>query len=48
MEVKTFFKKYLRKNTRLLELRTLAGQRILLLVTDTWFKRTINGFKGPF
>jgi hypothetical protein len=48
MEVKTFFKKYLKKNTRLLELRTLGGQRILLLVTDTWFKRTINGFKGPF
>ena len=48
MEVRTFFKKYLNKSSRLLELRTLEGRRILLLVTDSWFKRTINGFKGPY
>jgi hypothetical protein len=48
MEVQTFFKKYLRKQSRLLELRTNTGQRILLLVTDTLFTRKIHGFKGPY
>jgi hypothetical protein len=48
MEVKTFFKKYLKKQSRLLELKTEGGQRILLLVTDTLFTRTIHGFKGPY
>jgi hypothetical protein len=48
MEVKTFFKKYLKKQSRLLELKTNAGQRILLLVTDTLFTRSIHGFKGPY
>jgi hypothetical protein len=48
MEVKTFFKKYLKKQSRLLELKTSTGQRILLLVTDTLFTRTIHGFKGPY
>jgi hypothetical protein len=48
MEVKTFFKKYLKKQSRLLELKTNTGQRILLLVTDTLFTRTIHGFKGPY
>jgi hypothetical protein len=48
MEVKTFFKKYLKKQSRLLELKTNTGQRILLLVTDTLFTRSIHGFKGPY
>ena len=48
MEVETFFKKYLKKQSRLLELKTNAGQRILLLVTDTLFTRSIHGFKGPY
>ena len=48
MEVETFFKKYLKKQSRLLELKTSTGQRILLLVTDTLFTRTIHGFKGPY
>ena len=48
MEVQTFFKKYLEKRSRLLELKTNTGQRILLLVTDTLFTRTIHGFKGPY
>lgn len=48
MEVETFFKKYLEKRSRLLELKTNTGQRILLLVTDTLFTRTIHGFKGPY
>ncbi len=48
MEVETFFKKYLKKQSRLLELKTNSGQRILLLVTDTLFTRTIHGFKGPY
>ncbi|UCF98076.1 MAG: hypothetical protein JSV89_00725 [Spirochaetaceae bacterium] len=48
MEVQTFFKKYLKKQSRLLELKTNTGQTILLLVTDTLFTRTIHGFKGPY
>jgi hypothetical protein len=48
MEVETFFKKYLEKQSRLLELKTNTGQRILLLVTDTLFTRKIHGFKGPY
>ena len=48
MEVETFFKKYLEKQSRLLELQTNTGQRILLLVTDTLFTRAIHGFKGPY
>jgi hypothetical protein len=48
MEVETFFKKYLKKQSRLLELKTETGQRILLLVTDTLFTRSIHGFKGPY
>ena len=48
MEVKAFFNRYLERNTRLLELKTGDGRRILLLVTHGWFSRTIHGFKGPF
>ena len=48
MEVRTFFNKYLKKKSRLLELKTNTSQRILLLVTDTLFTRTIHGFKGPY
>ena len=48
MEVRTFFKKYLKKGTRLLELRTSDGRRVLLLVRSTAFSRQISGFKGPF
>ena len=48
MEVQTFFKKYLKKQSRLLELKTSTGQKILLLVTDTLFTRAIHGFKGPY
>lgn len=48
MEVRTFFTKYLKKQSRLLELKTNTGQRILLLVTDTLFTRAIHGFKGPY
>jgi hypothetical protein len=48
MEVKAFFRKYLKRNARLLELRTAEGRRILLLVSRSWFSRMIHGFKGPF
>ncbi len=48
MEVRTFFKKYLKKGTRLLELKTLDGRRVLLLVRYTAFSRRISGFKGPY
>ncbi len=48
MEVRTFFKKYLKRGTRLLELRTSDEHRVLLLVRSTAFSRQISGFKGPF
>lgn len=48
MEVRAFFNRYLKRNSRLLELRTGGGERILLLVTHSWFSRRIHGFKGPF
>jgi len=48
MEVRTFFKKYLKQGTRLLELKTADGRRVLLLVRSTAFSRRICGFKGPF
>jgi hypothetical protein len=47
MEVRTFFKKYVKKGTRLLELRTSDGRTVLLLVRNTPFSRRIYGFKGP-
>lgn len=48
MEVKTFFTRYLPKGARVLELTTGSGRRIILLVRDTLFSRTLYGFKGPF
>jgi hypothetical protein len=49
MEVKSFFAQYVRKDARILELRTsTSGDRILLIFRDSWFSKTINGFKGPF
>jgi hypothetical protein len=48
MEVRTFFKKYVKRGTRLLDLKTSDGRRVLLLVHSTAFSRRISGFKGPF
>jgi hypothetical protein len=49
MEVKSFFAQYVKKDARILELRTSAsGDRILLIFRDSWFSKTIYGFKGPF
>lgn len=48
MEARTFFKKYVKRGSRLLELRTGDGRRVLLLVRFTAFSRQISGFKGPF
>jgi hypothetical protein len=48
MEAKTFFSKYVKKGARVLELSTSSGRRIILLVRDTLFSRTLYGFKGPF
>jgi hypothetical protein len=48
LEARAFFKKYVRKGTRLLELRAGDGRRVLLLVRYTAFSRKISGFKGPF
>jgi hypothetical protein len=49
MEVRAFFKNYVQKGTRMLELKTAAGKSILLIVKDTPFsKKIIQGFKGPY
>ncbi len=49
MEVKTFFSQYVKKDARVLELRTsTSGDRILLIFRDSWGSKTIYGFKGPF
>jgi len=49
MEVRAFFKNYVKKDTRLLELKTSGGTTVLLLIKDSLFsKKIIQGFKGPF
>jgi hypothetical protein len=49
MEVRTFFAQYVKKDARILEMRTsTSGDRILLIFRDRWFSKTIYGFKGPF
>ncbi len=48
MDVRTFFKKYVKKGTRLLELKTGDGRRVLLLVRGGTLSRRICGFKGPY
>ncbi len=48
MEAKAFFARYVKKGARVLELSTSGGRRIVLLVRDAWFSRTLYGFKGPF
>ena len=48
MEVKSFLSQYVKKDARILELRTrTTGDRILLIFRDSYTK-TIYGFKGPF
>ena len=49
MEVRAFFTNYVKKGTRILELKTSAGKSILLLIKDSPFsKKIVQGFKGPF
>jgi hypothetical protein len=48
MEVRSFFAEYVKKDTRILELRTGSNGRILLIIRDSLFSKTIHGFKGPF
>jgi len=49
MEVKSFFAQYVKKDARILELRTAtSGDRILLIFRDSWGSKTMYGFKGPF
>lgn len=49
MEVKSFFAQYVKKEARILELRTSqSGKRIVLILGESWFRKTIYGFKGPF
>lgn len=48
MEVKAFFDSQVKQGTRILELHTADGVRVLLLLRDAWFKRTLIGFKGPY
>jgi hypothetical protein len=49
MEVRAFFANYVKKGTRILELKTSAGKSILLIIKDSPFsKKIIQGFKGPY
>jgi hypothetical protein len=49
MEVKAFFSQYVKKETRLLELGTSqSGRKVMLIFGDSWSKKTIYGFKGPY
>ena len=49
MEVRAFFKNYVKADMRLLELKTADGKTVLLIVKDRLFsKKIIQGFKGPF
>ena len=49
MEVKTFFAQYVKKDARILEMRTTrSGDRILVIVRESGSSKTIYGFKGPF
>jgi hypothetical protein len=49
MEVKTFFAQYVKKEARLLELGTsTSGKKVVLIFGDSWFKKTLYGFKGPY
>lgn len=49
MEVKSFFAQYVKKEARILELgSSQSGKKIVLIFGDSWFKKTIYGFKGPF
>lgn len=48
LEAKAYFSRYVKKGARVLELTTAGGARIILLVRDTLFSRTLYGFKGPF
>ena len=50
MEVKSFFAQYVKKNTRVLEMKTGGtGGRVILIVSDKVFSATtIQGFRGPF
>ena len=49
MEVRAFFKNYVKGDTRLLELKTADGKTVRLIVKDSLFsKKIIQGFKGPF
>jgi hypothetical protein len=48
-EVKAFFTQYVKKDTRILELKTSSGKSVLLIVKDVLFsKKIIQGFKGPY
>lgn len=48
-EVKAFFTQYVKKDTRILELKTSSGKSVLLIIKDVMFSRkTIQGFKGPY
>jgi hypothetical protein len=49
MEVRAFFKNYVKKDTRILELKTSSGKTVLLIIEDAVFsKKIIQGFKGPY
>lgn len=48
MEVKSFFARYVKKDSRILTMTSSTGRRILLVMRSEWFSRQVMGFKGPF
>jgi hypothetical protein len=48
MEVKAYFSRYVKKDSRVLSMTSSTGRHILLLMRSEWFSRQIMGFKGPF
>jgi len=48
MEVKSFFSQYVKSGSRILELETSAGRKVLLLGRSEWFAWKLQGFKGPY
>ncbi|MCD6122085.1 MAG: hypothetical protein J7K04_09640 [Spirochaetales bacterium] len=48
MEVKTFFKKYVKKGARIIKFKTGRGKRIMLIIEPSLFGSNIRGFKGPY
>jgi hypothetical protein len=48
MEVRSYFARYVKDDTRILDLTTGSGSHLRLLMRNEWFSWKILGWKGPF